>query len=71
LDLAYVATGRLDAYLESGLRLWDIAASGVILECAGGEFWHRTLPGKHFYHVVATNGRLRKRIEKCWQGSDP
>ncbi|HUD47303.1 MAG TPA: inositol monophosphatase family protein [Candidatus Baltobacteraceae bacterium] len=38
LSLAYVATGRFDAYIESGVSLWDIAAAGLILECAGGEF---------------------------------
>jgi myo-inositol-1(or 4)-monophosphatase len=33
LDLAWVAAGRLDAYYERGLNLWDIAAGEVI--CAG------------------------------------
>lgn len=64
LDLVYVATGRMDAYLEAGVRLWDIAAGGFILECAGGEFWHQPLPGEHFYRVIATNGTLRSRLEK-------
>jgi len=36
LSMVYVATGRMDAYVEYGLRLWDIAAGGLILECAGG-----------------------------------
>ena len=45
LDIAYVATGRFDVYMEPSLRLWDIAAAGLILESAGGEFWHETLPG--------------------------
>ena len=40
LALTYVASGRMDAYIESGVRLWDIAAGGLILECAGGDFWH-------------------------------
>lgn len=64
LDLVYVASGRFDAYVECGVRLWDIAAGGLILECAGGEFWHRLLPEGHFYHVFATNGPMRKAIEK-------
>ena len=45
LDLAYVATGRFDAYIEQGLHLWDVAAGGLIVECAGGTFWHQTIPG--------------------------
>jgi myo-inositol-1(or 4)-monophosphatase len=62
LGLAYVATGRFDAYIEQGLSLWDIAAGGLILECAGGEFWHRALPGGHAYRVIANNGLLRRSL---------
>ena len=36
LDLAYVASGRLDAYIEQGVNLWDIAAGIVLVEEAGG-----------------------------------
>jgi myo-inositol-1(or 4)-monophosphatase len=35
LDLAWVAAGRLDAYYERGLNLWDIAAGEVICASAG------------------------------------
>src|SRR6202000_2569281 len=37
LELAYVASGRLDAYVERRINLWDIAAGRVLVECAGGE----------------------------------
>ena len=33
LALTYVACGRFDAYVEAGVRLWDIAAGGLIVEC--------------------------------------
>ena len=36
LDLAYVACGRLDAYIESGVSLWDIAAGVLLVQNAGG-----------------------------------
>jgi myo-inositol-1(or 4)-monophosphatase len=36
LDLAYVASGRLDAYIEQGVNLWDVAAGHVLVEEAGG-----------------------------------
>ena len=36
LDLAYVACGRLDAYIEAGVRLWDVAAGVLMVENAGG-----------------------------------
>jgi myo-inositol-1(or 4)-monophosphatase len=62
LGLTYVATGRFDGYVERGIRLWDIAAGGLIIECAGGEFWREPVAGKHTYRMVASNGRLRKKL---------
>jgi myo-inositol-1(or 4)-monophosphatase len=62
LALTYVASGRFDAYIERGIRLWDIAAGGLILECAGGEFWRKSIPGAHAYRMVASNGLLRKSL---------
>jgi myo-inositol-1(or 4)-monophosphatase len=64
LSMVYVATGRLDAYLEYGLRLWDIAAGGLILECAGGEFWRKPVEGEHCYQIVANNGLLRRKLQR-------
>ena len=63
LGLAYVASGRFDAYIERGIRLWDVAAGGLIVECAGGEFWHEAIPGPHAYRMVASNGLLRRSLE--------
>ncbi len=36
LDMAYVASGRIDAYIEQGVNLWDIAAGIILIEEAGG-----------------------------------
>ena len=36
LDLAYVAAGRLDGYFERGLKPWDLAAGGLLVQEAGG-----------------------------------
>lgn len=36
LDLAYVASGRLDGFWEPGLRPWDIAAGSLLICEAGG-----------------------------------
>ena len=36
LDLCYVAAGRLDAFWETGLAPWDLAAGGLIIREAGG-----------------------------------
>jgi myo-inositol-1(or 4)-monophosphatase len=36
LDLCYVAAGRLDAFWETGLSIWDLAAGALIIREAGG-----------------------------------
>ena len=36
LDLAYVASGRLDGFWEAGLQSWDVAAGALIVREAGG-----------------------------------
>mgnify|MGYP002653219326 CR=1 FL=1 len=36
LDLAYVAAGRFDAFWESGLSEWDMAAGALLIQEAGG-----------------------------------
>jgi myo-inositol-1(or 4)-monophosphatase len=36
LDLAYVASGRMDGFWESGLKAWDVAAASLMVEEAGG-----------------------------------
>jgi myo-inositol-1(or 4)-monophosphatase len=36
LDLCFVAAGRVDAYVERGLKPWDLAAGGLIVEESGG-----------------------------------
>ena len=38
LDLAYVACGRLDAYIEAGISLWDVAA-GVLWSATRAAEW--------------------------------
>jgi myo-inositol-1(or 4)-monophosphatase len=62
LALTYVATGRFDAYIERGIHLWDIAAGGLILECAGGVFWREPIPGNHAYRMIASNGSLQRHL---------
>lgn len=62
LALTYVATGRFDGYIERGIRLWDIAAGGLIVECAGGEFWRQAVDKNHTYRMVTTNGLLRRYL---------
>ena len=62
LELAYVASGRLDAYVERTINLWDVAAGQLLVENAGGEFYAVAAPeGK--LRMCASNGLLRKKLQ--------
>ena len=69
LALVYVGTGRMDAYLEYGLRLWDIAAGGLIVECAGGEFWSEAVGNEYTYQILASNGLIARPLERAAKNS--
>jgi myo-inositol-1(or 4)-monophosphatase len=59
LDLAYVATGRYDAYIERSVNWWDIAAGVLLVNCAGGALAispSTVQAGK--LSVVAWNGKI-------------
>ena len=59
LDLAYVACGRLDAYIEQSVSLWDVAAGQILVESAGGAFSmtpREDQPEK--ISVVASSGKM-------------
>jgi myo-inositol-1(or 4)-monophosphatase len=64
LGLTYVATGRLDAYIERGVSLWDVAAGGLIVECAGGKFWTEPTKGPHKLRMIASNGLIHGKLPK-------
>ncbi len=64
LALTYVASGRLDIYIERGISLWDVAAGGLIVECAGGKFWSEAIPGRYKYRMIASNGLVDKKLPK-------
>jgi myo-inositol-1(or 4)-monophosphatase len=62
LELVYVASGRLDAYIERTINLWDVAAGSLLVENAGGEFF--VLPAPHGkLRMCADNGKLRKKMQ--------
>lgn len=63
LSLAWIADGRLDAFMEKGVRIWDIVAGGFILEQAGGDFYHQAIDDEHRYAMIANNGRLRQKLK--------
>jgi myo-inositol-1(or 4)-monophosphatase len=56
LDLCFLAAGRLDAYYEVGLNLWDHAAGGLIATEAG---------------CVVSGLRGRAPSERCYAAAGP
>ena len=63
LDMAYVACGRFDAYIEQGISLWDIAAGWLLIETAGGTVDLRPREDmKDKYSVVASNGIIDLKL---------
>lgn len=74
IDLVHVACGRVDAYFEQHLKIWDIAAGALIVREAGGEVIdydgkRRTM--ELVCDTVAGNGKIEKilvekyLVEKC------
>lgn len=55
LSLAYVACGRGDAYMESKIRIWDVAAGAAIVQAAGGNF---QMIGTDPVDLYASNGKI-------------
>jgi myo-inositol-1(or 4)-monophosphatase len=66
LDLAYVASGRLDGFWEMGLHSWDIAAGillvkeagGIVCDIYGGEDYLKT------GNIVAANPPIMRQFLK-------
>jgi myo-inositol-1(or 4)-monophosphatase len=58
LDVVYVACGRYDAYIEYGIKLWDICAGQLILENAGGRTIAVPTPDPNTLDVRMWNGKL-------------
>ena len=68
LDLAYVASGRIDGYFQNGLNLWDIAAGTLIVKEAGGIVNNYDLEKTSNIKLVASseiiNEKMLKRLNK-------
>lgn len=59
LALAYIACGRLDAYIEEMISVWDIAAGQLMVERGGGSVsLSPSDANADKSSIVATNGKL-------------
>jgi len=58
LSMAYVASGRLDAYIEKDIMFWDVAAGIAILQAAGGQIHIKPTKRNYCYQISTHNGFL-------------
>ena len=64
LDLAYTAAGRVEGFVEIGLKPWDVAAGALLVREAGG-FVGDLAGGDSWYEsgdIVAANPRCFKAL---------
>lgn len=64
LDLAYVASGRLDGFWELHLGPWDVAAGAALVLAAGGRVTDQRGADDWLYgrNVVATNSLIHEPL---------
>jgi myo-inositol-1(or 4)-monophosphatase len=62
IDLAYVASGKLDAFLGYGMKHWDFAAGALLVKESGG--YVTDLLGVKIFVLVTTLSQLIKNAMK-------
>ena len=65
VDLAFIASGKVDGYWERGLEIWDLAAGAIIVREAGGVV--SDYPNGKFNlssgRILACSPRLEKELK--------
>lgn len=56
LSLAYVASGRADAYYEKDIKIWDVSAGLALVKAAGGRYTRMAVGDEGKCTVSADNG---------------
>ena len=63
LDLAWVASGRLDGYYETGVQPWDVKAGALLVVEAGGRVsWVEGIGTDIRPGIVAACGGVHERL---------
>lgn len=67
IDLAHIASGRLDGYWERGLCPWDIVAGIVLVQEAGGVVSAYDGSGVDIQsgRILATNGLIHSELSQA------
>ncbi len=64
LDLAYVASGRLDGFFQRKLNIWDIAAGIIILTEAGGRISPLDIKKIKNHTIIASSETIYENLNK-------
>ncbi len=67
LDLAWIACGRAEAFIEYKLSPWDVVAGSLLVEEAGGkitDFKNKPLNIDNPYSTFASNGLLHRSMAR-------
>lgn len=58
LSLAYVAAGRVDAYYEKNIKIWDVAAGLALVKAAGGDIIFNGFPPSHIVQAFGGTSKV-------------
>nr|MBI1228605.1 inositol monophosphatase [Cytophagales bacterium] len=66
VDLCYVASGRVEAYMEYNLQSYDVAAGTLIVEEAGGMVTDFGGGGNFVFggEIIASNGAIHNQLQE-------
>jgi myo-inositol-1(or 4)-monophosphatase len=67
LDLAYVAAGKYDGAVFDNVRLWDMAAGGLLIQESGGFFAYTKHDDGSFDVVATSSSALLKKISDLYK----
>jgi len=76
VDLCYVASGRVEAYMEYNLQSYDVAAGTIILQEAGGKVTDFNGGENYIFggEIIGTNGHihepLRQKLEEIFRNME-
>ena len=62
LDMAYVASGRLDGYFQKNLNIWDIASGIILIKEAGGIINDIDINKYEVEKVLASSANINEKL---------
>ena len=62
LDLAYVASGRLDGFFHNKINIWDVAAGALLVEEAGGIVNDLDIFDQNNINIRASSGAISDKM---------